>query len=50
MQVSSLIYPVGSEAEYIYKSFAFAVEGDKSKYESFLKKFEHFVFKRNVIH
>jgi hypothetical protein len=51
VQVSSLIYAMGSEAEHIYKTFKFAKTGDDEKYDLVLDKFDgHFVPKRNIIH
>ena len=48
VQVSSLIYAMGSEAENIFKSFNFA---DEKKFDVVLKKYdEYFYPKRNVIH
>ncbi|XP_064595725.1 uncharacterized protein K02A2.6-like [Liolophura sinensis] len=49
VQVSSLIYAMGSQSEAIFKSFALN-DNDKTDYNKVLQKFdEHFVPKRNVI-
>ena len=51
VQVSSLIYAMGSEAENIFKSFNFADGADEKKFDVVLKKYdEYFYPKRNVIH
>ena len=61
VQVNTLLYAMGSEAEAIYDSFVFdrsvALEDDadevcpENDYDIVIKKFhEHFVPKRNVIH
>ncbi|KAI4877550.1 hypothetical protein NFI96_031461, partial [Prochilodus magdalenae] len=51
VQVSSLIYALGSESENIYRSFAFDEEGQRNDFERVLTKFdEYFVPRRNVIH
>ena len=51
VQVSSLIYAMGSEAEKIFSSFTFAEEGDKKKYDVVLAKFDaYFVPQRNLVH
>ena len=51
IQVSALIYCMGAEAEHIFKSFTFAEDADKNKYDPVLAKFEaYFVPKRNVIY
>lgn len=51
VQVSSLIYTMGKEAEHVFKSFVFDDARDKDKYKPVLKKFdEYFIPKRNVIH
>ena len=51
VQVSSLIYAMGSEAENIFSSFTFANPDDGEKdFDQVLTKFrEHFLPKRNVI-
>lgn len=51
VQISALIYAMGKEAEHIFKSFQFADEEDKKKFEKVFEKFdEYFVPKRNTIH
>ncbi|XP_019725289.1 uncharacterized protein LOC109515746 isoform X2 [Hippocampus comes] len=51
VQVSSLIYAMGAEAENIFKAFTFADEADKTKFDVVLGKYdEYFYPKRNVIH
>ena len=51
VQVSSLIYAMGSESENIYRSFAFDEEGQRNDFDRVLTKFdEYFVPRRNVIH
>ncbi|XP_065943746.1 uncharacterized protein [Magallana gigas] len=51
VQISALIYAMGKEAEHIFKSFQFADEEDKEKFEKVFEKFdEYFVPKRNTIH
>ncbi|KAK7878016.1 hypothetical protein WMY93_031329 [Mugilogobius chulae] len=51
IQVSSLIYSMGSEAEKIFSSFHFASDDDKKNYDVVLQKFdEYFIPRRNVIH
>ena len=52
VQVSSLIYAMGSEAENIFSSFTFANPDDGEKdFDQVLTKFrEHFLPKRKVIH
>ncbi|CAL9702469.1 unnamed protein product [Knipowitschia caucasica] len=51
VQVCSLIYAMGSEAEKIFASFEFATEDDKKNYEGVLSKLdEYFIPRRNVIH
>ena len=51
IQVSTLIYTMGSEVEHIFKSFNFEEEGDEKRLNKVIEKFdEHFVPKRNVIH
>ena len=50
VQVSALIYPMGREAQHVYKSFTL-VDGDDAKFDVILAKFdEHFVPKRNITH
>ena len=51
VQVASLIYAMGPEAENIFKTFDFETEGDENKYETVSQKFTpHFIPKRNIIH
>lgn len=51
VQISSLIYAMGNEAEHIFKSLRFNQEDDNKVYDRVLEKFdEYFVPKRNVIH
>ena len=51
VQVSSLIYALGIEAEHVFRSFTFEREIDADNYNIVLNKFEeHFVPKRNIIH
>lgn len=50
IQVSSLIYAIGSEAEKIFSSFVFTTEDQKKDYELILKFDEYFIPRRNVIH
>ena len=49
LQINTMIYCKGDEADNIFKSFTFA-EGDEKKYASVKEKFDqHFIIKRNVI-
>ena len=49
LQISTMIYCTGIEADDIFKSFTFA-EGDEKKYANVKEKFDqHFIIKRNVI-
>lgn len=53
VQISALIYAMGSEAENVFQQFKFDTEmGEKDDdYDTVLKKFDlHFVPKRNVLH
>ena len=51
VQVSTLIYAMGNEAENIFKTFTFTEEEDENDYETVLEKFdEYFIPKRNTIH
>lgn len=51
MQVSRLIYAMGSESENIYRSFVFAEDGHRDDFGRVLEKFDkYFVPRRNVIH
>ena len=50
VQVSSLIYCMGPEAETVYSSFSFSAATDRDNYDLVLGKFdEHFIPKKNVI-
>lgn len=51
VQVSSLIYAMGSEAEKIFNYSTIDEEGDKEKYDVVMAKFDaYFVPQRNLIH
>jgi len=51
VQVSSLIYSMGPEAEQIFSTFIFNADGDDTKYDVVMDKFDsHFVPRRNTIH
>ena len=51
VQVSTLIYALGGEAENIFGSFHFDVEDDGEDFEVVMDKFDaYFIPKRNVIH
>ena len=51
IQVSAIIYAMGSEAEKIFSSFEFEEEERKDNFEMVMEKFdEYFVPRRNVIH
>ena len=51
VQVASLVYAMGAEAEHVFKSFTFADADDSKKYDPVMTKFDaHFIPKRNVIH
>lgn len=51
VQVSSLVYAIGSEAEKILASFSFDNEEDKEKFDVVLAKIEkYFILKRDLIH
>lgn len=51
VQVSTLIYAMGNEAENIFKTFDFKEDEDENDYETVLERFnEYFVPKRNTIH
>lgn len=51
VQVSSLIYAMGSESENVFRSFTFTEEGQENNFDVVLAKFdEYFVPRRNVIH
>jgi hypothetical protein len=50
IQISSLIFSLGREAEHIFRTFAFN-ERDEKVYDKVLEKFDgYFVAKRNQIH
>lgn len=51
VQVNSLLYAMGKDAEAIFGSFTFAEASHANNYETVVGKFnEHFVPRRNVIH
>lgn len=51
IQVCSLIYAMGSEAEKIFTSFEFMGEDDKKDYDVILANFDdYFIPRRNIIH
>lgn len=51
VQVSSLIYAMGSESEQIFKSFTFDTEEAKKNFDTVLGKFDnHFEPRNNIIH
>ncbi|KAK9517120.1 hypothetical protein VZT92_025010 [Zoarces viviparus] len=51
VQLSSLIYAMGSESENIFRSYAFTEDGHRDNFVRVLGKFdEYFVPRRNVIH
>ena len=51
VQVSTLIYAMGADAEHIFTSFVFPEETDKDQYDIVLTKFnDYFVPRRNIIH
>ena len=51
IQVSTLVYALGSDAETVFSSFTFTDENEKKDITIVMKKFDdHFVPKRNVIH
>jgi len=51
VQVATLIYTMGKEAEVIYDSFTFEQEQDKNDYEKVMEKFtNYFEPKKNIIH
>ena len=51
MQISSLIYAMGSEAEHIFKSFKWRQADDAKDYTKVVGKFDgYFVPKKNIIH
>ncbi len=51
VQVNTLLYAMGREAEAIYDSFEFGNANEHPSYTEVMDKFnDHFVPKRNVIH
>lgn len=53
VQINSLLYALGREAEPIYESFVYGGEAENPEYDypTVIKKFdEHFVPRRNIIH
>jgi transposase InsO family protein len=51
VQVCSLVYAMGSEAENIFKSFTFTDPGHQNNYNIVMEKFDEYFFpRRNVIH
>ena len=49
VQVASLVYAIGPEAEHFFKGFTFA--DDSKKYDMVMTKLDaHFIPKRNIIH
>lgn len=51
VQVSSLIYSMGSETENVYRSFVYAEDAHRDVFDTVVGKFdEYFVPRRNVIH
>ena len=51
VQVNSLVYAMGMQAESIFKSFTFDKEEDKTKYTKVMDKFDaYFNMNKNVIH
>ena len=51
IQVSSLLYAMGGEADKLFSQFTFTNDAEKENYDIVLEKFnEHFVPARNVIH
>ena len=50
IQISTLIYCMGPEAEQLFKNFTFATEDDKQDPMKVMEKFDqHFIPKRNII-
>ena len=50
IQVSTLIYCMGPEAEQVFSSFTFEEDSDKDDYDKVLEKFDsHFIPKKNII-
>lgn len=51
VQVSTLIYAMGSKAENVLKSFTFGADEDQDDYNTVLAKYDaYFVPKKNIIH
>ncbi len=51
VQVSTLVYALGKEAERFLSSFTYNEEEDESVYDTVLAKFDvYFILRRNVIH
>ena len=51
VQISSLIYCMGREAEHVFGSLQFAEQGDEAKFDKVMQKLDdYFVPKRNIIH
>ena len=51
VQVASLIYAMGKDAEHVFRSFTFVNDADKDKFDPVMLKFDnHFIPKRNTIH
>ena len=51
VQISSLIYAMGNEAEHVFQSFQFENNDDSKKYDVVLQKFnEYFIQKKTLIH
>lgn len=51
IQVNTLLYVMGDDAEDIYASFSWTRQTDAEKYDAVIAKFEsHFIPRRNVIH
>ncbi|XP_069118818.1 uncharacterized protein [Argopecten irradians] len=51
VQISALIYAMGSQAEHVFKTLVFDVAGDEDKYDKVIEKFHnYFIPKRNIIH
>ena len=51
VQVSTLIYALGKEADKVFKTFTFNNAADANKYELVLQKFnDHFVPRTNILH
>ncbi|KAL7850718.1 hypothetical protein SRHO_G00200670 [Serrasalmus rhombeus] len=51
VQVSSLLYAIGKEAEPIFSTFVFTADEEDNYYDAVVSKFnDHFVPRRNIIH